>query len=189
MDSFPCDRCGAGHLAHALIQLAHDDEQDEHVCASCFNSAVYAALGIPYQHAEFEPEDFADARGQQHTFHFLGLARRDGFVVEATELLDGDARGYHFSVLGSYYDSPWRLHDLVRTRVRRALARRNLDPGPTGPELPIGRDVTGRIDASTAGTRVVIDGAAMSWEDFGALWRACDGMQFRLQVVEETDEA
>jgi hypothetical protein len=76
-------------------------------------------------------------------------------------------------------------------RMRRRLAKRDLDETPLGLQIA-GQSVRGRIewDDATYGVLplVVIDGQEVSWEQFGKMLMSYEGWQFRMEILDRGEE-
>jgi len=81
-------------------------------------------------------------------------------------------------------------------RIRGALANKYLEDSKYGLQVK-DMEVKGKIEADTSdeadvfGTRLpmlVIDGREVSWEQFGEMLMTFEGFQFKLQIVDSSDD-
>ena len=147
-----------------------------------------------FEHPEFTPVRLADADGVVHEFHFRSLLFGDQLSLEAFELASGDedCAGFRFQLLGDPQSDPFELLGNLVLKVKRALAVKHLieDAG----HLQVAETtVRGRIewDGNENGRLpcVVIDGRRVDWSDFGAMLMTFEGWQFRIELVDPSDEA
>ena len=147
-----------------------------------------------FEHPEFTPVRLADADGVVHEFHFRSLLFGDQLSLEAFELASGDedCAGFRFQLLGDPQSDPFELLGNLVQKIKRALAVKHLveDAG----HLRVAETtVRGRIewDGNENGRLpcVVIDGRRVDWSDFGAMLMAFEGWQFRIELVDPSDEA
>ena len=195
MPDSTCVRCGAVTPQHEVVSVASTDGAFRLLCSRCFNvEMAYLAEIHTFEHPEFTPVRLADADGVVHEFHFRSLLFGDQLSLEAFELVSGneDCTGFRFQLLGDPKSDPFELlGDLVQ-KVKRTLAVRHLVE--YAGELNVaGTTVRGRIewDGNDNGRMpcVVIDGRRVDWTDFGAMLMAFEGWQFRVDLVDPSDEA
>jgi hypothetical protein len=96
------------------------------------------------------------------------------------------------------------LHDLTHftteaglvEKIRRTLATKYLEEGPGGLQIKVMK-VKGSIEADISdeadlwGSRMpmlVIDGRDVSWEEFGQMLMTFEGFQFKLEIVDKSDD-
>ena len=162
------------------------------LCSRCFNEEVAREGGLDFQHVQFEPQDMADASGAVHRFHFRLHLLGDRVALNAFELDErGDPGGYEFQGLGDPEDDLFGLMGMLVGRMRRALAHRHLEE--EGGRLHIADFLArGRIscDSEEDGRvpLVVIDGRAITWEQFGRMLMTFEGWQFKLEIHDRSEE-
>jgi hypothetical protein len=190
-----CVRCGAATPPHDVVSVASVGGAFRLLCRRCFNVEMAHLAEIhAFEHPEFTPVRLADADGFVHGFHFRSLLLGDQLSLEAFELVSGnaDCAGFRFQLLGDSKSDPFELlGDLVR-KVKRALSIRHLVEH-AGKLDVVGTTVRGRIEWDGNDNRrmpcVVIDGRRVDWTDFGAMLMAFEGWQFRVELVDPSDEA
>jgi hypothetical protein len=135
----------------------------------------------------------SDAHGDDHEFHFRSLLLGDQLSLEAFELAGGDgSKGYRFQSLGDPEAEPFALLGQLIQKIKRALATTHLVADAGGlrvaETLVRGRIEWDGIDHSGRPC-VVIDGRRVDWDNFGAMLMAFEGWQFRLEMLDPSDEA
>jgi hypothetical protein len=102
------------------------------------------------------------------------------------------AEGYRLQILGEPQSDPFVLLGKLVQKMMRALSMEHLHEDASGLQVA-GTMVRGRIEWNgVEGGRlpcVVIDGRRVEWNDFGAILMAFEGWQFRLELLDPTDEA
>lgn len=146
-----------------------------------------------FEHSSFTPLRLLDARDHEHEFHFRSLLLGDQLSLEAFELAgDDDSAGYRFQSLGDPESEPFALLGELVQKIKRALATTHLVADAGGLQVAETM-VRGRIEwdgvEDTAQPCVIIDGRRVEWSDFGAMLLAFEGWQFRLEMLDPSDEA
>ncbi|MPW23979.1 conserved hypothetical protein [Paraburkholderia piptadeniae] len=194
-----CVRCGTVMSPHDVVSVASGDGAFRSLCSRCFNTEMaHLAELHAFEHPEFTPVRLADADGVVHEFYFRSLLFGDQLSLEAFELAPGeeDCVGFRFQLLGEPQSDPFELLGNLVQKVKRALTVRHLVEHAGNLEVA-GTTVRGRIewdsgqDSGESGRlpRVVIDGRRVDWTDFGAMLMAFEGWQFRIELVDPSDEA
>ena len=116
-------------------------------------------------------------------------------MIEAYEVQNDQRKGYVFQYL---CENPLveSLHLLqtVLARANRMLAKQHIQKSKFGHRLTSDKTVRGRLvsqnlDSPSEGLpSVIIDGQELTWKEFGQLFVAEGGYQFKLQVVDPTDD-
>ena len=122
------------------------------------------------------------------SYRFVG----DRSFLEAFEVIDGRPGGYEIAVMGDAEEAPQALHEKLLDRITRRLATKDLERD-VGGGLQI-RDKTVRagiscdLDADLRRPMLVIDGREVDWDDFGTMLMTFEGWQFRMEIVDRSDE-
>ncbi|WP_321794998.1 hypothetical protein [Caballeronia sp. J97] len=188
-----CERCRADKPAHDFVRAGSLDGTWRVLCSRCFNDemAQFADLRN-FEHPNFTPLRLLDAHGYEHEFHFRSLLLGDQLSLEAFELVDDDSVGYRFQSLGDPELEPFALLAQLIQKIRRALATTHLVAEAGGLQVAETM-VRGRLDRDgaehTSQPCVIIDGRRVDWQDFGAMLLAFEGWQFRLELLDPSDEA
>jgi hypothetical protein len=102
------------------------------------------------------------------------------------------ARAYRFQLLGDPRSDPFELLGNLVQKMKRALAVKHLVED-AGHLVVAGTTVRGRIewDGNENGRLpcVVIDGSRVDWSDLGAMLMAFEGWQFRIELIDPSEEA
>lgn len=163
------------------------------VCLRCFNEAMATAHGLAFEHVDFPPLDLTDAAGTVRRFEFALRLLGDRLALEAQELLDGERTGRLSQALGAPTDDPFDLQARLVARLRRQLTQRHLEVGVDG-RLGI-KDFTARgqitwdEEQDGAVPLLIIDGHEVTWDEFGRMPMTFEGWQFRLEIVDKSQEA
>ena len=187
-----CDRCEALVPAYDTIHYGNVSKS-ETLCTACFNREAAEQMGLDADEARFEPVTLDDAAGQPRVLHIRRRFCPTGQVVEAFEVTDGVPRGYQFGILGDADAEPMELFARLYERIRRGLARQHLVDGELGPQLVFPGPVRGYISSDYDRAPeplpvVVIDGRELAWEEFGRMLLSFEGWQFRLDIIDRTEE-
>jgi hypothetical protein len=117
----------------------------------------------------------------------------DELSLEAHELVgDGDSAGYRFQRLANPESEPLALLAQLVQKIKRALGTTHLvaDAGGLQAAETIVR-VRLKWDGveHTSQPSVIIDGRRVDWRDFVAMLLAFEEWQFRLELLDRSDEA
>jgi len=196
MKAIPCERCGKLVPPHDLTHFTTDGGPLL-LCTQCFNADVAERVGIDdFDNHPLDPISIATVDGVVHHFHFQTRLLGDMVTLEAFELKEGEPSGYQFQLIGEPGEDRFiQLGRLVK-RIRGALANKYLEDSKYGLQVK-DMEVKGKIEADTSdeadvfGTRLpmlVIDGREVSWEQFGEMLMTFEGFQFKLQIVDSSDD-
>ncbi len=184
-----CDGCGV-HITGTTVVLSSLEEHDRGTyCLDCNNQIVAEHIGISYKKEEFTPYRISDAYGVEHTFVFEVHFVPAGISIYASEsFLDSEDEGHRFEELGEFDCHPRELHAKLLQKMHKALQRSHFEIKGSNKSL---KDVVrGRIgyNYDSDGAELVIDGQAISWDDFGRMLDTYEGFQFRLEFIDPSDE-
>lgn len=185
-----CGTCGREYLTYDGVVLSGEGGGRE-LCRDCFNRYIAERMDVDFQPTDFVPYKVRGPDRRVHTFHFRSMLVPTGRVLEAFELVGGAPGGYQFKVLGDFDDDAFALCAELVERIRRRVGVLDLEKHEGGRMLPHARPTRGHIEYAEHddGPAVVIDGRTLSWAEFGHLLGSYEGWQFRLQIVDPTDEA
>lgn len=163
------------------------------LCWQCFNKEVDTSDGLDrFEHLNFEPIQLVDCEGRPHDFHFRIRLLGSGVALDAFELRDRNPAGYQFQIIGDPEEDLFELLGRLIERIRRALAIKHLAQGSLGLQMA-DQVVRGRIewDNEEDGRLpiVVIDGRAITWDQFGRMLMSFEGWQFKLEILDKSEEA
>lgn len=196
MNSIPCERCGKLAPRHDSVHYT-TDAGTLLLCTRCFNADVAERAGIEnFDNHPLDPISITAADGVIHQFHFQTRLLGDMVTLEAFELKDGEPAGYQFQLIGEPGEDRFIQLGRLVERIRGSLATKYLEDGKYGLQVK-DMEVKGKIEADMSdeadvfGPRLpmlVIDGRDVSWEQFGEMLMAFEGFQFKLQIVDKSDD-
>lgn len=188
-----CVRCGARTAPYDIVNVASADGTYRLLCSRCFNEEMAQwAHTVGLEHPQFTPIRLPDADGDSHEFHFRSLLLGDQLSLETFELAGHDeSDGYRFQILDDSQSNPFALLGKLVQKIVRALSMKHLHYDASGLQVA-GTMVRSRIewDGVEDGCQpsVIIDGRRGEWANFGAVLMAFEGWQFRLDLLDPSDE-
>jgi hypothetical protein len=187
-----CSNCGAIVPSYDTVQCGSIEKGYRQLCNRCFNQQVAKMDGLDtFQHANFPPISVADCTGEVHEFYFRTHLFGAGVALDAFELRDGLPEGYRFQIIGDPNDDLMVLFGRLVERIRRALSVRHIVNGEFGLEIAE-RTVRAQIewDEDYDGRLpiLVIDGRELKWEELGRMLMTFEGWQFRLNIIDKSEE-
>ena len=182
-----CDHCGAKVPKYETVISPEDGKRR---CFNCFSKKMSQELGIDFEAVNFDPITLEDSYGEKHTFHFRSLLVPTGKAIEAFELKDGEPGGYMLSVLDDFYCDIKGLQKKLVNRLQRAMEHKSLEKFHGNWTLVSPGVIRGRIEYGFGEDSpiIIIDGKYFSWDEFGRMITSYEGWQFRLKIVDKTDE-
>lgn len=187
-----CVACGAQVPSYESVSLGSIELGYRQLCSRCFNSEMAVIQGLKnFENFHLEPITLEDVDGVRHEFHFRTHLLGGMLSLEAFEVRDGAPAGYQFQSLSDPQSEI--LSSLARLidRMRRGLAVKYLERGALGLQIA-DEAVRGRIesdeDAGDDMPCVVIDGQKVSWEEFGRIMLTYEGWQFRMELIDRSEE-
>ncbi|WP_199545433.1 DUF7686 domain-containing protein [Paraburkholderia kururiensis] len=185
-----CEQCNEMTPRWDIVHFASGNGGREMLCSSCFNARIAEFIGATgFKSLKFTPIRMVDCNGGSHEFHFQIRLLGKEVALNAFELCGDRPAGYRFQLIGEYCDDVFELSGRLIERIRRALHLRHVDflQG-----YIINRTLRGRIerDESQQGRLpiVVIDGREVSWNNLGQMLVNMEGYQFRLDIVDLSEE-
>ncbi|WP_321474616.1 hypothetical protein [uncultured Paludibaculum sp.] len=190
-----CSSCGKLVTGYDSVSYGSIEKGYRQLCWQCFNTEVAESDGLDgFEHPNFEPIRLVDCEGCPHDFHFRTRLFGPGVALDAFELRDGHPAGYQFHVIGDPEDDLFALLGRLVERIRRALSIKHLDQGSLGLQVA-GQAVRGRIESDEDDEEegrvpvVVIDGREITWDHFGQMLMSFEGWQFKLEILDKSEEA
>jgi hypothetical protein len=189
----PCDVCGQSTPDYDIVHYGSIEHGYRRLCGRCFNTEMAKASGLEgFQHVKFEPVELTDCLGDLHKFHFRVHLFGTGATIDAFELRNGDPSGYCFQIIGEPDADLLVLLGQLVGKMRRALSIKHLRDGDYGPEIAENGVVCGRIESDHAQDGelplLVIDGREIDWNQFGRMLISNEGAQFKLTIVDKSEE-
>ena len=187
-----CEECGEITPGYNTVHYGSIDGGYRQLCTRCFNAEVAELHGLDdFENIRLDPVGLTDCAGEEHQFHFQTRLLGGILSLEAFELKEGNPGGYKFQLIGDPEDELFALLGKLIQRIRKGLSVKHIEDGPHGLQL-VDETLRGRIewDADEDGRvpLMVVDGREISWEAFGHLLMSRDGSQFRLEIVDPSDE-
>lgn len=188
-----CSTCHGEVPVYDSVNFGTAEKGYRQLCWRCFNTEVAAADGLEhFQHHNFQPIRLTDCEGHTHEFRFRTRLFGTGVSIDAFELRAGQPAGYQYQIIGDPNEDLFPLFGRLVEKIRRGLGIKHLKQEALGLHFN-GQCVRGRIlwDDRVDGRLplVLIDGREISWEAFGRMWMTFEGWQFRLQILDPSDEA
>lgn len=191
-DTIPCESCGQLTPHYDIVSYRGAEGSCRQFCTRCFNADVARLGGLAhFEDIPLEPIDLTDSVGETHRFYFRTRLHGSIVALDAFELRDGRPSGYQCQVIGNPEQELLALLAKLIERLRRLLSIRHL--ATEGEKTEIAEQtVRGRIDWDESAVEriplLVIDGREISWNDFGRMLSAFEGWQFKLEIVDRSDE-
>jgi hypothetical protein len=192
MEQLRCEGCGNLTAGYDLVNYGSKDRGNRQLCTQCFNTEVARQFGLAdFSNVQFEPVGMIDCSGQLHQFHFQTRLLGNIVSLEAFELRQGNPGGYQFQMVGDSEGDLFTLLGQLIEKIRRALSIKHVAEDGHGLQI-VDQTVRGRIDwDETEDDRVplvVVDGQEISWEAFGRMLMTFEGWQFRLELIDRSEE-
>ena len=194
--NLPCDRCGTLVPQHDLTHFTTETGASE-LCTLCFNADVAQRSGIDdFDNHPLDPVLITAADGVIHEFHLRTRLLGAIVTLEAYELKDHAPSGYQFQLVGEPDEDRFVQLGRLVERIRRTLATTYLEDGRDGLQIK-DMEVKGTIEADlsdeadvmgSSAPMLVIDGRDVSWEEFGRMLMTFEGFQFKLEIVDKSDD-
>ena len=194
--NLPCERCGTLVPRHDLTHFTTETGASE-LCTLCFNADVAQRSGIDdFDNHPLDPVLITAADGVIHEFHLRTRLLGAIVTLEAYELKDHAPSGYQFQLVGEPDEDRFVQLGRLVERIRRTLATKYLEEGRDGLQIK-DMEVKGTIEADlsdeadvmgSSAPMLVIDGRDVSWEEFGRMLMTFEGFQFKLEIVDKSDD-
>jgi hypothetical protein len=188
-----CHGCGQITPSYDIINYSSNGQEYRQFCSRCFNAEMAKIDGLEgFEHVKFEPVSLTDSTGEVHEFAFGARSFGTGVALDAFELRDGHPAGYEFQVIGHPEEDLLALLGRLIEKMRRALSIRHLTDGEYGLRISDHSTVRGRIawDEAQNGRvpLLVIDGREIHWDEFGRMLMTFEGWQFKMKIVDPSEE-
>ena len=192
MQQIHCEDCGQSAPSYDFVSYGSETNGYKQLCSHCFNAEVAKLHGLDdFENFRFEPVGLTDANGATHEFHFQTRLLGPIVTLEAFELRDGSPSGYEFQIVGEPDDDLLALLGKLIEKMRRALSVKHVEDTPHGLQI-IDLLVRGRIDSDGSSADrmplLVVDGREITWDEFGRMLMTFEGWQFKLEILDRSDE-
>ena len=194
MNKVHCDGCGEDVPSYDTTHYGSIDGGYRDLCNRCFSSEVAKLHGLDnFDCARLAPIGVSGCDGVSHEFHFATRLLGHMVTLEAFELIDGYQGGYTFQLIGDPEEDQFAMLGRMVTRIRKALSVKHIVDKGDGFGLGIAdMTVLGRIEGDYSESErtpsVVVDGKEFSWEEFGRMLSTFEGWQFKLEILDRSDE-
>ena len=132
-----------------------------------------------------------DCKGKPHEFHFFTQLGPSGLAINVREMIRRGQVGYSFSTHGPHGCSQEDLILDLYEKMKRGLLKKYLEKY-NGQDVIKDRQAVGRIewddDYSGEIPRLVIDGRVVTWSEFGKMLMSFEGWQFKLDMIDSSEE-
>jgi len=196
MNLISCERCGKLAARHDFTHYT-TEAGTLLLCTQCFNADIATRVGInDFDNHPLDPISITGVDGVGHTFHFQTRLLGAMVTLNAFELKDGAPAGYQFQLIGEPGEDRYAQLGRMVQRIRSTLATKYLEDGAHGLQI-VDMEVKGHIEADMSGEAdlfgepvpmLVIDGREVSWAQFGQMLMTFEGFQFKLQIVDRSDD-
>ena len=187
-----CVACGAAVPGFDIVRYGSIEGGYRELCTHCFNAEVALQSGLDeFENLRFERMVMKDAVGVPHEFHFRTRLLGTMVSVEALELINGEPGGYDFQIVGDPEEDLFAICGRLVERMRRALSIRHLTDDESGPQIAdstVRARISADMDSDSRAPSLVIDGRTVTWEQFGRMLMTFEGWQFRMEIVDRSDE-
>jgi hypothetical protein len=194
MAQVQCEGCGKVTPGYDITNFGSDAQVYRRLCSLCFNAEVAKLSGIDdFDNAQLQPIGITDCVGELHQFYFVTRLLGHMVTLEAFELKEGQRAGYEFQIIGDPEEDLFTLLGRMVGRIRKALSVKHIADHGDGHGLQIvDMMVRGRIESDLSEDVylpcVVIDGQEISWDEFGHMVSTFEGWQFKLEILDRSDE-
>ena len=195
MTKVHCDGCGDGVPSYDITHYGTIDGSYRDLCNRCFSAEVAKICSLDnIDYARLEPIGITDCEGVSHQFHFATRLLGHMVTLDAFELKDGQQTGYKFQIIGDPEEDQFALLGRMVERIRKTLSVKYIKDDGNGYGVQItGMMVCGRFERDLTledayMPSVVIDGQEISWEKFGHMISSYEGWQFKLEILDRSDE-
>jgi len=187
-----CEECGEVTPGYDTVHYGSMDNGYRQLCTRCFNAAVAELHGLDdFENIRLDPIGLTDCAGEEHQFHFQTRLLGGILSLEAFELHEGNPGGYKFQLIGDPEDELFALLGKLIQRIRKGLSVKHVQDSAHGLQI-VDETLRGRIewddDEDGRVPLMVVDGREISWEAFGQMLMSREGWQFKLEIVDPSDE-
>ena len=193
MHTTKCEQCGSLTPDHDITHYGSMEGGYRKLCSLCFNADVAELCGLDeFENIRLESIELTDDSGKVHQFHFRTHLLGHIVSLEAFELENGSPGGYQFQIAGDPEDDLYALLGRMIEKIRRALGKKHIEDGEFGLQIK-DEVVRGSIDLDMSEAEptplLVIDGREITWEQFGKMLMTFEGWQFKLELLDRSEES
>lgn len=181
-----CGRCGRSIRPDESITVSEVGQR----CYSCFNEEMATQIDVEFDNTVLQPIVLVDHDGVPRTFEIRSMLVPTGHEMLAREMSDREG-GYRFAVLGDFDADALELFERLYEKMRAEMSVRHIEHTEHGLRLTKGDELVGRIewDDDTSGETpmLVVDGKAVSWDQFGRMLMTHEGFTLRARVEDSIE--
>jgi hypothetical protein len=179
--------------SYDIIHYGSADTGSRQLCTRCYNEEVAKRCGLDgFENIRLEPIGIDDCVGDTHQFHFQTRLLGNIVALDAFELQDGNPAGYKFQQIGDPEEDLFRMLGRLIQKIRRTLSVKHITEDERHGLQIADMTVRGRIEWDDAEDGrvpiVVVDGREISWDKFGEMMMSYEGWQFKLEILDLSDE-
>ncbi len=130
--------------------------------------------------------------GKKHKFNIYRNVSPCGIGYEANEVTEDGSPGFTVAVMDGVDCDQQGLFEILKAKIKRTIFNRYLEtsPSPYGGKTLKSSKVVGRFEYNEDDEvpQLVIDGKVFSWDEFGKMLNSYEGFQFRLEIMDITDD-
>ena len=186
-----CEKCG--REIRRGFESVHVTESNGSsgrlLCIACYNREMAAYAGIDFQQPQFSSVELIDTEGNKHLFYFITRLLGAEVSIEAYD--ESADPGYRFQVHGEAEDVQ-KLYRKLLGKMQRALTWQHIVEEKGSLSVTDDLKVRGRFewDDETDGglPLLVIDGKAVTWDEFGRALMTFEGWQFKIEIYDPSEE-
>ncbi len=178
--------------SYDMVHYGSVEDGYRQLCTQCFNADVAARCGLDdFENVRFDQVEMIDCAGGSHEFHFQTRLLGAMVTLEAFELENGVPADYQFQIIGDPEDDLFSLLGRLIERMRRRLSVNHLVADGSGlhiAEQTVRAQISSDPEADLRTPLLIIDGKEVSWDQFGRMLMTFEGFQFRMEIIDPTDE-
>ena len=187
-----CETCGAAVPSYDVVHYGSIEGGYRKLCNQCLNAEVAEQFGLEdFENFRFSQVVLTDCAGISHEFHFRTRLLGTMITLDAFELESGAPGGYQFRIVGDPEDDLMSLLGRLIERMRRHLSVKHLANDGSGLQIAehtVRGQISAGLEADERTPLLIIDGREVSWEQFGRMLMTFEGWQFRMEIVDLSDE-
>lgn len=187
-----CATCRAAVPSYDIVHYGSIEGGYRKLCNQCLNTEVAEQFGLEdFEHFRFSQVVMTDCAGIPHEFHFRTRLLGTMIALDAFELENGTPAGYQFGLIGDPEDDLLSLLGRLIEKMRRSLSVKHLVNSDYGLQIAkqtVRAQISSDLETDDRLPLLIIDGREVSWEQFGHMLMTFEGFQFRMEIVDRSDE-
>ena len=189
-----CEECGEDTPHYDMTNYGSIKGGYRQLCNRCFSAEVANVSGVgDFDNTRLQPIWIADCTGEKHQFHFVSRLLGNMITLDAFEVENGDQAGYQFQIIGNPAEDLFTMLGRMVGKIRKALSVKHIKDEGDRYGLQISdMIVRGRFECDLSDDDrmpcVIVDGQEISWTAFGRMISSYEGWQFKLEIVDRSDD-